>query len=181
MFYRASLLASILTISQATASFLQQRDQLCNEKGTKICYGAPTGTSQKVNLDDVAYAAAYLRAYGQSSDPALMLTMLPTKATECDEWTLYTTGTVMILGKHIDPKVNSTILFEDIATTIDGGDPATKPSAAKVKASLTGCGVNGGSMNVTVDKTRKEYKTAEYIKSKAVNSGIIIKIVKAPA
>jgi hypothetical protein len=54
---------------------------------------------------------------------------------------LNTTGTVMILGKHIDPKLDSTILVEDIENTIDGGDLATNRSAAKIKLSLTGCGV----------------------------------------
>lgn len=69
-----------------------------------------------------------------------MLNMVPTKARNCAEWSLYTISTTMILGKHISPTLNSSVLFEDIANTIDGGNPSTNPADAQVGASLLGVG-----------------------------------------
>ncbi len=171
------LISAVLVIGQAAASVLLTADQNCGEKGGLICYGAPAGVSQNVDPADVAYIAGYLRFYGRSTTPPAMLTIPATSPYECAEWSLYVAGTAMALGKHINPRVNSTVLFEDIANTIDGGENATIDQITK---SISSCSKNGGSVAVTVDKTRPEYNTDDFKKSGASTDGIIIKIVAAP-
>ena len=40
---------------------------------------------------------------------------------DCGEWSVYARGSVLITAKHLSQTINSSVLFEDIATTIDGG------------------------------------------------------------
>ncbi|KIH93808.1 hypothetical protein SPBR_06299 [Sporothrix brasiliensis 5110] len=68
----------------------------------------------------------------------------------CGEWGLYTHNTVQITAKHIDMTHNSTVLYEDIDNTLDGGVDATADQAA---AALFGCGTDGGSRGVVVNTT----------------------------
>jgi hypothetical protein len=179
MMYKPQLLLSaLLLLTNQAQSAILLPSATCGEKAAQVCYGKPDGTAQNVNLDDLAYVAAYLRYYGQSTDPPQALTIPATSPFECAEWSLYVSGTVMALAKHINPKVNSTVLFEDIANTIDGGETATD---AQKKASLTGCGQNGGSVGVLVNKANPYYATDAFKKSGATTDGLIIKIVKAPA
>jgi hypothetical protein len=39
----------------------------CGEDVTKICYGDPSGQSQNLNVDDIAYAAAQVRYVGEAN------------------------------------------------------------------------------------------------------------------
>lgn len=96
----------------------------------------------------------------------------------CGEWSLYTHNTVQIIAKHIDTTHNSSVLFEDVANTIDGGAHATADQAAAV---LFGCGTDGGSLGVVVNATHPAYNTTAYAKLDAVPSGIIIKVVASGA
>ncbi|KAG4427772.1 hypothetical protein IFR05_016744 [Cadophora sp. M221] len=171
----AALTASIDARSISTSS-LQARDNNCGEKAAKVCYGAPLGVSQNVDLEDVAYVAAYLRYYGQTQSPPAMLTIPSTNQFECAEWSIYEAGTVLVLAKHIDPRVKTSVLFEDIANTIDGGEAGPAVGATDY---ILNCGINGGSLGVKVNATRPEYNTPEYIASGAKTAGIAIKIVKA--
>lgn len=95
---------------------------------------------------------------------------------ECAEWTLYEAGTVLVLAKHIDPKIKTAVLFEHIANTIDGGESG--PPASSTDYVLS-CETNGGSLGVKVDTTRPKYSTAKYLASGAKISSISIKIVRA--
>lgn len=94
----------------------------------------------------------------------------------CGEWTLYTHKTVLVTAKHIDMAHNSSVLFEDIATTIDGGVDAT---ANQTAAALLGCGKDGGSMGVLVNATNPTYNSTAYEKLSAVAGGILIKVVSS--
>jgi hypothetical protein len=69
-------------------------------------------------------------------------------------------------------------MYEDIATTIDGGEGAT---AAQRKAALIGCAQNGGQMGVVVDTKNAAYSSTVFKNSKAKADGIVIKLVKLPA
>ncbi|KAH6718181.1 hypothetical protein BKA61DRAFT_572242 [Leptodontidium sp. MPI-SDFR-AT-0119] len=149
------LLAAIATTVNARSISpgfsLMARDGLCGEKAAKLYYG-------------------------QSGSPAAMLTMPSTSPFECAEWTLYEAGTVLVLAKHIDPKIKTAVLFEHIANTIDGGESG--PPASSTDYVLS-CETNGGSLGVKVDTTRPKYSTTKYLTSRAKISSISIKIVRA--
>ena len=94
----------------------------------------------------------------------------------CGEWSLYTRGSVLITAKHVDMAFNSSVLFEDIATTIDGGPNATPEQQA---AALLGCATDGGSLGTIVNATNPAYTSAAYKALSAVSSGLVIKVVAA--
>ena len=96
----------------------------------------------------------------------------------CGEWSLYTHNTLQITATHLDTVHNSSVLFEDIANTLDGGVDATADQAA---AALFGCGGDGGSMGVVVNATHPTYNSTAYVKLDAVAGGILIKVVSSNA
>jgi hypothetical protein len=49
------------------------------------CYTAPDNVPQDVNVTDVTFAAAYLRAYGKQLRAGRFLTMLTTDGSDCPE------------------------------------------------------------------------------------------------
>lgn len=83
-------------------------------------------------------------------------------------------GSLLTLAKHIDARIKSSILYEDLATAIDGGKDA-KDAGAKEPL---GCGKNGGQMGVTTNLTNPLYSTKAYKDSGAKSEGIIMKLVK---
>lgn len=86
--------------------------------------------------------------------------------------------TVMTLAKHINPRYNSSVLFADIADTIDGGADATEAQRA---ASLLGqCGGGGGMAGVKFDKANPAYNTDAYKRSRATPDHVLVKIVHSP-
>lgn len=93
---------------------------------------------------------------------------------DCGEWSLYTHGTVQATAKHLDMKTNDSVLYEDIATTLDGGPEANATAAA---ASLLGCGTDGGSMGVLANTSNQVYASKVYKELSAVPEGIFIKVV----
>ncbi|KAE9369049.1 hypothetical protein N431DRAFT_470722 [Stipitochalara longipes BDJ] len=103
---------------------------------------------------------------------------MPSSGADCQEWTITQYGTVMALAKHINPRINSSVLLEDIANTIDGGGPTTN---ASMNQALIGCGINGGQMGVIVNKAAPAYTTSDYKSGLLSFNGLIIKIVKAPS
>lgn len=173
----------------------------CGETAARVCFGVDGGTSQDIEIEDIEYAASALRSIGQSNDgsDALWSSMLPPysrshnhctnpemtyscavpSGVDCEEWQLPVSfgGTVMSLAKHINPRINSSVLYTDIADAIDGGEDATEEQK---QASLLGCGKNGGMFGVVTDATNPAYNTQEYKDSKAQPSGILIKLVRAP-
>ncbi|KAK3370650.1 hypothetical protein B0H63DRAFT_454804 [Podospora didyma] len=150
----------------------------CGETAAKVCFGTNGGTAQNVDPEDVAFAAASLRYIGQSNTGDAAFWNMP-KSIDCEEWMLPVSngGTVLALAKHINQRVNSSILFEDLANAIDGGEDA---SAAAIKGSLLGCGAAGGMVGVKANTANPLYNTAAYKASGAKPDGILIKIVRAP-
>jgi hypothetical protein len=82
------------------------------------------------------------------------------------EWTLPVpdSGTVLALAKHISPRINSSVLYMDLANTIDGG---VSTSEEDKKNSMLGYGTNGGMIGVKTDPKNPEYATDEYKARKA--------------
>jgi hypothetical protein len=148
------------------------------ETVAKVCYGVDGGTSQNLDPNDIAYVATYLRYLGQENTGADKFWTMP-PSIDCQEWTLPVpnAGTVLALAKHINPRINSSILYTDFANTVDGGEHASAEDKAK---SLSGCAKNGGQLGVIVHADASEYKTPEYVNSKAKHEGIIIKLVRDP-
>lgn len=150
----------------------------CSEGTARICYGVGnSGTPQKLDADDIAYAASYVLKYigSENTGAAARWTMPVEKG--CSEWALPVdgAGTVLALAKHVEPTFNSAVLYEYLASTIEGGENGAKASTALVK-----CGANGGQMGVVYNATNPAYNTAEYKKSKATPKGIVIKLVRSP-
>lgn len=141
-----------------------------------LCYTEPDSIPQNVSVADVTFVAQYLRSYGQQTQAGRQFTMLAADTPNCDEWTLYQRGTVLALGKHLDPTVDSSVLFTDIANTIDGGASATPEQQL---AALVGCAENGGSFGVVYNASNPQYNTATYISKGYTPSGILVKIVSS--
>jgi hypothetical protein len=153
--------------------------QICYDGETTDlrCYTAPDNTPQNVTVADVAYVAAYLRAYGAQTKAGRLYTMTAADAPDCDEWTIYSHGSVMAIAKHLDSSLNSSVLFADIANTIDGGAKAT---AAQQAAALIGCGTDGGSLGVVYNASNPAYTASTY-PAGSTPAGILIKIVTTGA
>lgn len=135
--------------------------QICYDSETPnlLCYNPPSGVPQNVALADVAYIAAYLRSYGSQTKAGRLFNMAAADAPDCGEWTLYARNSAIAIAKHIDNTVNSSVLFADIATTIDGGAKATPEQQA---AALIGCGTSGGSLGVLVNASNPVYTASTY-------------------
>jgi hypothetical protein len=154
-----------------------RKAQVCyaSETPARFCYTPPQGDPQDVLLEDVKFIASYLRSYGAQTRAGRLFNMAAIDAPDCGEWLLYSQGTAQAFAKKIDNTVNSSVMFADIATTIDGGPNA---NATLQAASLLGCGTDGGSLGVAVNATHPTYKGSTY-PAGYVTSGIIIKIVAA--
>ncbi len=153
--------------------------QVCydGEDAALLCYHDTSSGSvpQNVDVTDVSYIGAYLRRYGrQNPRKPAFFTMLAADTAGCAEWTLYTHGSALALAKHLNPSVNPSVLFEDIAATIDGGDKATD---AQKQAAIIGCLSDGGSLGVLINGTNPAYAAAEYVASGYQPGGILVKIV----
>ncbi|KAI0441244.1 hypothetical protein F4803DRAFT_563222 [Xylaria telfairii] len=149
--------------------------KICYEGETYalLCYTLPDNTPQNLDVADVTYVASYLRAYGRQLKNGRFFTMNAADTPDCGEWSLYSRNTVLATAKHLNDTVNSSVLFEDIATTIDGGENATD---AQKMAAIIGCLTDGGSLGVLVNSTNPAYGTATYLSSGYTPDGILIKI-----
>lgn len=137
------------------------------------CYSGQDDTPQIVDVNDVAAVAKALRDYGREVQGGRFFTMTAENAPDCAEWDIYNHETVLALAKHIDSKKNSSVLFEDIARTIDGGSASDDDK----KKAIIGCLSSGGSLGVLVNETNPSYHSHEYEKSGYTTEGIVIKIV----
>ncbi|KAI2471681.1 hypothetical protein F4781DRAFT_90252 [Annulohypoxylon bovei var. microspora] len=153
--------------------------QICYDSETTdlLCYTAPDNTPQDVVVTDVTYIAAYLRAYGAQTKAGRLYTMAAADAPDCGEWTIYSHGSAQAIAKHIDNTVNTSVLFADIANTIDGGSAAT---AAQQAAALIGCGTDGGSLGVVYNASNTAYTASTY-PAGYTPAGILVKIVATGA
>lgn len=169
-----------LAATALASPLLNARGQ-CGEGPKRVCYGVDGGESQNISLDDIQYVADYLRFLDDHNSGSAKFWTMPKEASvgECAEWTLPIDdgGSVLALAKHINPRETSSILFQDLASAIDGGLHATDDQK---RAALAGCGVNGGQFGVAANLTNPLYSSDEYKKSGAKPDGIIIKLVKAP-
>jgi hypothetical protein len=79
------------------------------------------------------------------------------------------------LIRHLKPAINSSVLLEDIADSIDGGE---NPTDASLRSSLLyRCGAKGGMVPVVANTSNSAYSTPEYIASKASPDGLAIEII----
>lgn len=126
---QAALLAALPLVSA----------QVCDEGNKLACYGKPSGQSQNINLEDLEYAAWEFRRL--SEDGPAFWTM-PANITKrgCDEWMMFEVGTALALAKHTNNRITSSVSFDDIADTIDGGPEATPEQREKA---IMGCGEMG--------------------------------------
>lgn len=159
----------------AAASFAALAGAVCedNEAPELFCYTDGDSVPQDVDVADVKYVAAYLRSYGQQTRAGRQFVMKGADTPNCEEWGLYTRGSVLALAKHIVPGVDSSVLFTDIANTIDGGPD-------KIKA-LVDCAEAGGSFGVAFNASNPQYNTATYRANKYTPNGILVKIVSSGA
>lgn len=176
-FSKLSTAISLATyIVGASSLAIERSAQICydTETAAQLCYTLPDNTPQDVLVADVTFAAEYLRAYGAELKTGRLFTMLTTDGDDCPEWSLYSHGSVLITAKHLNSAVNSSVLYADIATTIDGGSAAT---AAQQAAALIGCGTDGGSEGVLVNTTNPAYNTSTYLAAGYTSQGILVKVV----
>ncbi|KAI2606281.1 uncharacterized protein GGS25DRAFT_382560 [Hypoxylon fragiforme] len=159
--------------------FSPRATQICYDSETAdlLCYTAPDNTPQDVAVADVAYIASYLRAYGAQTKAGRLYTMAAADAPDCGEWTIYAHGTAQAIAKHLDNTVNTSVLFADIANTIDGGASATPEQQA---AALIGCGTDGGSFGVVYNASNPAYSASTY-PAGYTPAGILVKIVATGA
>ncbi|KAM3520680.1 hypothetical protein NHJ13051_006716 [Beauveria bassiana] len=165
---------AVLTTGLGAASALT-RHAVCSEGPKLICYGendntvAEAGGSQGLDPEDVRYVAAYLRWLGEANEGAAKFWTMA-RADDCAEWTLPVPngGKVLALAKHTSPWLTSSVLYEDMATAIDGDK------------GLLRCGKQGGQVGVVANLKNPMYNTEEYKKSGAKPEGILLKLVKAP-
>lgn len=164
----------------ASASGLLTPRATCGETAARVCFGKDGGESQGVALDDVQYAADYLRYLSDSNSGLDKMWRMPAAVGDCAEWEIPIDfpGSVLVLAKHIVPRYATSVLFEDIATAIDGGIDASED--AKTKSLLGACGTGGGMVGVKPNNNNAEYKSKAFVDSKAKNTGLLIKVVKNP-
>jgi len=163
-------------VSGIAAEFHASRVCYETETPARLCYTAPDNIPQDVDLSDVQFIASYLRAYGAQTRAGRLFNMAAADAPDCGEWLLYSSGTASVFAKHINNTVNSSVLFADIATTIDGGPNATPEQ--QQAASLLGCATDGGSLGVAVNATHPTYSGSTY-PAGYVTEGILIKVVSS--
>ncbi|RDA88241.1 hypothetical protein CP532_0351 [Ophiocordyceps camponoti-leonardi (nom. inval.)] len=169
------LLGALSAVSFVSASPVLQARGVCGETSRLVCYNeGPQG----LDLEDVKYAARFLRKIARDGDSPRW-TMSTDNDLDCAEWTMNIpgSGSVLVLTKQINARIVSSVLYEDIANTIDGGEGASDADRGN---SLLACGSNGGQLGVKVNRQNPAYQTAEFRERRLRSSGIIVKLVKNP-
>lgn len=169
----AVLLAGALT-NAASIKPAARSPAVCysSETSSLLCYTASNGgTPQNVKAADIQGVADYLRSYGREVKGGRFFTMAAADTPDCAEWSLFSNGSTLALAKHLNMNVDSSVLFEDIATTIDGSDDSTQ--------GIISCISNGGSLGVLVNSSNPSYNSLDYLASGAEPDGILVKIVNS--
>ncbi|KAK2010249.1 hypothetical protein LZ32DRAFT_607699 [Colletotrichum eremochloae] len=174
-FLKSAAVLSVLaaTAAAAPASTSQGEVQrICYGESLELhCYSEPDDIPQDVTVADVKFVAAYLRSYGRQIRAGRLFNMKAVDAPDCGEWPLYTRGTVAAYAKHVNNAIDSSVLFEDIANTIDGGSGTVKSAA------IVDCLTQGGSFGVQYNASSAAYNTAAYKDGGWKPDGILVKIV----
>lgn len=166
------MFSKLLTLSVAMLATALATTPTCGETTALHCYNGPDDSPQDITVEDLTYAGNYLRAYGWETQGGRYLTMTAKAAPDCAEWTIFPHGSVLVLAKHINPKKDSSVLYEDIANTIDGGQQHDEVGPALVQ-----CLADGGAAGVYFNASNPAYHTDEYKKAGYSPEGILIKIV----
>ena len=98
----------------------------------------------------MAWIANYPRAYGRQIRPGRLWAMRASETQDCQERALYARGKTQVAVKYVDRTIGSSVLIEDITTTIDGGEKAAAEQKAKF---IISCGADGGMLAVQVNTT----------------------------
>ncbi|KAL1893532.1 hypothetical protein Sste5346_006361 [Sporothrix stenoceras] len=156
----------------ALRQVLPRASEICYGESTSLfCYKKPNGTLKNVDVADVKYIGAYLRHYGrQNPNKPAFYTMLAPDTPDCAEWGLFTRGSAQALAKHIGENTNTSVLYEDIANTIECGESPTDASRA---AAIIGCLSDGGLLDVLTNASNPAYQTTDYTSSGYTSSGIL--------
>ncbi|KAK4451532.1 hypothetical protein QBC34DRAFT_401272 [Podospora aff. communis PSN243] len=171
------LLSALLSVSALASGVLAT----CGEPTKRICFGPDGGDSQNVDIEDIKYAATVVR--GMIKDPKKNFSgafwNMPAGDFGCAEWMVEIpdSGTVLTLIKKVSPRSNSSVLFDDVANTIDGGPNPTEEQLSK---SLLGCGTNGGMIGIQWNSSNPIYTSERYLATGAKPDGLIMKLVRAP-
>src|ERR1700760_2669946 len=143
------------------------------EPSTRICYNSQGATPQNIVVKDLQYTIKMLRHNAQQDGNSKFLTMKVADADNCAEWSIFTSGSVLLLAKLVGDK-DASVTYNDVANTLDGG------SDANTANSILGCDTAGGQMGVAVNATEPLYQSPDFLKGGFVNTGIIMKVVHAP-
>ncbi|CAK7207865.1 hypothetical protein SEUCBS139899_010680 [Sporothrix eucalyptigena] len=127
------------TVSQEALQAVPGSAEICydSESATLLCYREPKNTPQNVDVVDNPIKPAFF-------------TKLAADTADCAEWGLYMHGTSQALAKHFDTNSNSSVLFGDIANTVDGGEASVATDQTH-SAAITGCLADVGSL-VTIGR-----------------------------
>jgi hypothetical protein len=85
------------------------------------------------------------------------------------DWLVFSASTALATTKHLKYDLDSSVLFEDIATTIDGG-----PGNSTGITIIINCISSGRSMGVITSSTNDNYESLDYLKPGAETDGILI-------
>jgi hypothetical protein len=167
------ILKTSLSLGCLTLAF--QAGALCTNPETpdRICYNEQGGTPQNLTLKEINFMAKFLRSYGRQDGNPAFYTMKVADADNCGEWQVTTGGNALVLAKLVGNQ-DTSVTFNDIANTIDGGEIATDADKAKA---IVGCGTGGGQMSVAINATDPLYQSPDYVNGGFINTGILLKVV----
>ncbi|KAH8649609.1 hypothetical protein BGZ60DRAFT_520605 [Tricladium varicosporioides] len=173
MMWKTATLLTVLSLSGQISAFCWDQ-----QPERRICYDVPGATPQNVSIATVKAIANYVRSFGVGPNRQEFYTMEVKKADNCAEWKVVTpdNSSTWLLVKLTGDN-DTAVTFNDLASTIDGGENA---SAAQTAAALLGCGTAGGQMPVAVNASDPAYKSATFVNGKYTNVGILAKIVRIP-
>lgn len=176
MLPQVAVLSAFAIAASATVSAGAPRFAICFDSETPDlhCYNGPDDTPQNVTEADVSFIAKYLRADGRQTKEDRFFTITAQDAPDCAEWSVYASKSALALAKHTDSSKNSSVRFEDIASTIDGGEKATDEDKEKAIIGYLG---SGGSLGVQANLDNKVYSSAKYKAANYSPEGVTINIV----
>ncbi|KAL8404763.1 hypothetical protein RB594_009584 [Gaeumannomyces avenae] len=178
----AQAAATAAAASLPPSQLLMPRNQ-CMEGADKICYGIDGGQSQNLDVEMVQLRGPVPPLPWETErQKAPRATPCPPSeparaATRNGHRALPKGTGIRLLVKHTDPSITSSVTYEDMADSVDGGEDATD---SKHEAAVLGCGANEGQRRVVAKSSNPAYQTPEYKDTGANSEGIVIKLIGAP-